>query len=483
MMEAAEGVHEYRIEMAQERLSREREAAAAELEAAAAKESVEKAHELLSQVRKVEAPPVVTTLTAQMKYILVAFNGIPDDELLQHRPGLEAVTDRGAKRRKVGDPPPVINDESGGASGGASECQDPLYCPEGGVVGDTDNEIEINDFIREYWHSGASGESTERSTKSVELRNELKLRVEEYAKRRTTDYNIYSDYMERVQNNNINQVDRKNVFYWFITLCEFLMFPNEALLLAFFYFDRFLSLSYVEHKELYIPVAAACIRIAIKACSTDCPLLTVECPPDVAPGTLFKPYPIQRPDLEVEVPADGPHPVTRLFDATTKWIAVLCRDLPREWVRLSGAGRTTVAEVNSMEIHLLRVFKFSVYPLVMPYVIVRLILPFVSCGFPDLLVRLTGLTEQVLISSGMVYPMLEYDHIVIAVTAVACSCEVIANAAPDADGRRRERLTEPNLRDLEGILSHLVNLVKCDYDKVIACLGVLYRSVRVDNFY
>jgi hypothetical protein len=218
----------------------------------------------------------------------------------------------------------------------------------------------------------------------------------------------YDDYMRCVQLDLLSPVHRRKVFEWNIELADMLKLSNQALLLGFAYFDRYLSLTPSRLTDLQL-LSTACMWAASKVCSTECPV------------------------------------------AKASQLATLFNGIE--------AG-----DVLRMEMKLFSVLKWRVHP-TMPYDIVHLVLPCLSCDHPALHLKLTQLTENILLTVALVYPMMKFDPLVLAVTAVACACELVA-AVP--------------LETL-GILGRLSALVGADMQSTEECIRMLRKHVRLDR--
>ena len=257
------------------------------------------------------------------------------------------------------------------------------------------------------------GEDTDalEASRGARLRDELRFLTEKQTTERAQVYSDcpnFDDFLRCVQLDMITPFHRRKVFEWNIDLADVLKLSNQALMLAFTYFDRYLSVMPCRLTDLQL-VSTACVWTASKVCSTECPVATAT-------------------------------QMAGLFTGTT------ARDVLR------------------MEGKLLSVLKWRMHP-AMPYDIVHLVLPFVSCDNPDLHVKLSQYTENILLTIALVYPMVKYDHIVLAVTAVACSCELVAGVP---------------LNTLD-ILPQLVALVGADMECAVECVNVLRQNVQLDR--
>lgn len=218
----------------------------------------------------------------------------------------------------------------------------------------------------------------------------------------------FDDYLCRVQLNLLLPGHRRKVFEWCIAIADMLKLSNQALLLAFTYFDRYLSLSPSCLKQLQL-LSMACIWVASKVCSTDCAI------------------------------------------ATVSQLCSLVRDIDAK-------------DVKRMEMQLLAVLKWRVHP-TMPNDIAQLVIPCLSCDHPSLQLKLSQLTESILLTVALVYPMLKFDVKVVAATSVACASELVAGVPLD---------------DL-GVLGHLVAFVGADMKATLECISMLRQNVLLDQ--
>lgn len=234
------------------------------------------------------------------------------------------------------------------------------------------------------------------------------------AKQRTERAQIYADcltydnYLRCVQLDLLSPAHRRKVFGWNIEMADILKLSNQALLLAFAYFDRYLALTPSRLKDLQL-LSTACMWVASKVCSTECPV------------------------------------------ATSNQLASLYSDVDGD-------------DIKRMEVKLFAVLKWRVHP-TMPYDIVQLIVPCVSLDHPGLQLKLSQLTESILLSAALVYPMLKFDALVLAATAVACACELVADAP----------------LGVLGFLDSLVAFVGADKQTTLECISMLRNHVRLDR--
>ena len=83
----------------------------------------------------------------------------------------------------------------------------------------------------------------------------------------------FHDYMAHVQQGRVGAGHRRQVFEWNLQLADIMRLSNQALLLAFSYFDTFLSREAARVTQLQI-FSAACLWLASKVCCTECPVAT-----------------------------------------------------------------------------------------------------------------------------------------------------------------------------------------------------------------
>lgn len=218
----------------------------------------------------------------------------------------------------------------------------------------------------------------------------------------------YDSYLRCVQLDLLSPAHRRKVFEWNIEMADILKLSNQALLLAFKYFDRYLALTPSRLKDLQL-LSTACMWVASKVCSTECPV------------------------------------------ATSNQLASLYSDVDGE-------------DIKRMEMKLLAVLKWRVHP-TMAYDIVQLIIPCVSLDHAGLQLKLSQLAESILLSAALVYPMLKFDALVLAATAVACACELVADAP----------------LHVLGVLDALVAFVGADRQATLECVSMLRNHVRLDH--
>eukprot|EP01043_Picozoa_sp_COSAG02_P027829 COSAG02_NODE_1658_length_11466_cov_36.222046_2_plen_342_part_00 len=222
------------------------------------------------------------------------------------------------------------------------------------------------------------------------------------------DCPTYDNFLRSIQLDMLSPAHRRSVFEWNIEMADLLKLSNQALLLAFTYFDRYLSLIPCRLKDLQL-LSTACMWVASKVCSTEC------------------------------------------LVATSTQLASLYSDVDAK-------------DITRMERKLFEVLKWRVHP-TMPYDIVQLIIPCMSCDHPSLQLKINHLTDGILLSMALVYPMLRFDALVQAATSVVCACELVAGVSLD---------------DL-GILDHVVALVGADKQATVECLSVLRENVRLQQ--
>ena len=124
----------------------------------------------------------------------------------------------------------------------------------------------------------------------------------------------------------------------------------------------------------------------------------------------------------------------------------------------------TAEDIKRMEMKISAVLKWRVHP-TMPYDIVQVIVPCISCEHPGLQSKLNQMTESILLSAALVYPMLKFDSLVLAATSVACACEQVAGVQLDS----------------LGVLTHIVALVGADMRVTLECISMLRKHVRLDR--
>lgn len=274
--------------------------------------------------------------------------------------------------------------------------------------------------LTELWASvsecGASwldGSPTLESPRGKQMHGEMHFLATKHSTERAQTYAdcpAYNDFLRSTQLDTISPAHRRKVFDWNIKMADILKLSNQALLLSFTYFDHYLSVVPSRLKDLQL-LSTACMWVASKVCCTECPV------------------------------------------AASTQLASLYSDVDAE-------------DITRMEIKVLRVLKWRVHP-TMPYDIVQLIVPCISCDHPGLQLKLNHLTEGILFSMALVYPLLRFDALVQAATSVACACELVAGVPLAA----------------LGILDRLVDLVGAEKHATLECISVLRNHVCLDRLF
>ena len=99
------------------------------------------------------------------------------------------------------------------------------------------------------------------------------------------------------------------------------------------------------------------------------------------------------------------------------------------------------------------------------YDLVHLVLPFMSCEQPDLQRKLAQGAENILLTQALVYDLLQYDPVILAVASCACSCELVAGKP---------------LEDLQ-VLPRLAKLVCVDEVRTLECIQAFRSQVDLDS--
>ena len=185
---------------------------------------------------------------------------------------------------------------------------------------------------------------------------------------------VVPGYLLSVQNGCLLPYMRRRVFDWMLEVADnHLRLTNQALQLSFNYFDRFLSKTVYSKEKLQF-VATACLWVASKCCSTDCPVATAT-------------------QLE----------------------------------RLVGCDLDKILE---MELELLRCLDYEMMP-VTSYDLIQLCLPFLDVPNQSNLKKLTQYVENISLAQVIVYPLLDFGAISLAVSSVVCGMRLMTGVVDD----------------------------------------------------
>ena len=88
-----------------------------------------------------------------------------------------------------------------------------------------------------------------------------------------------------------------------------------------------------------------------------------------------------------------------------------------------------------------------------------------SCEQPDLQRKLAQGAENILLTQALVYDLLQYDPVILAVASCACSCELVAGKP---------------LEDLQ-VLPRLAKLVCVDEVRTLECIQAFRSQVDLDS--
>lgn len=246
--------------------------------------------------------------------------------------------------------------------------------------------------------------------RSSELREEIMhmvKRQEHEIERKYCSSPSFNDYLHEVQEDTVEVAHRRKVFEWNLELADHeLRLSNQALLLSFNYFDQYMALMKVRKTQLQL-VSTACMWVASKICASECPVAKAE-------------------QLE----------------------------------SLIGIGKIEIVE---MERWLLSALKWQVQP-VTPYDMVHLLLPFLFCK-REHRQKLVQYIENITLAQALVYPLLQYEPSVLAVTAIVCGAKLISGSWDEELNRGLIELVGSNVerarqcrRDVESHIN-LQNLV------------------------
>ena len=198
------------------------------------------------------------------------------------------------------------------------------------------------------------------------------------------------DYLMSVQKGCLTPYMRRRVFDWMIEVADTrLRLTNQALQLSFNYFDRFLSKTVCTKEKLQF-VATACLWVASKCCSTDCPVATA---------------------VQLE--------------------------------KLVGCDQRAIVE---MEMELLRCLEYEVMP-VTSYDVIQLCLPFLNVPNDSNRKKLTQYVENISLAQAIAHPLLDFGAVTLAVTSIVCGMKLMTGVMDEDLNERLSHLagTSPEL--------------------------------------
>jgi hypothetical protein len=252
--------------------------------------------------------------------------------------------------------------------------------------------------------------------------------------------------MHTMQRDRIGATHRQQVFEWNLELADRdLQLSNQALLLAFNYFDAYLSMIVVPKKGLQL-VSTACMWVASKICASECPVAKAE-------------------ELESLIGIEK-----RQIVEMERWIVRFV-----SWYSVRGRV------ANTLNLPQLSSLSWDVQP-VTSYDIVHLLLPFLFCT-REHRQKLIQYIENIALAQALgkptpndacydcadnmepvpVYPLLRYEPAILAVTAIVCGAKLVT-------GKIDQQLNRG-----------LIGLIGATPDRVLQCRRDVEAYINLQN--
>ena len=269
---------------------------------------------------------------------------------------------------------------------------------------------------------------------SAELTDEIQFMEMKASENRVDLYKAcptFNSYLSTIQEDTVRPRHRHIVFEWILKIGDsgMLQLNNKALHYAFRYFDRYLSLIKVDVKQLQL-VATACAWVASKVCSDQVPV-------GLAPQ--------------------------------------LCRIV---------GGGIEKEELMQMEKWLLVALEYRLHP-VTPLDGIRLLLPYVDlpegCGPREHKRSLfEQYVENISLAQSLVYPLLKYPQIILAISAVICGAHLISGRSGVGTGGGKGK-PPPTMEAHEQLNSELSKLAGVSVRQTRACRREMLRYINLKS--